>query len=437
MSNNLALSKSLLDFSNLNGKTLLKRTSDFFSWVEERKNLGVFAFGRVLISPALHETVIADSRGINEKQGVNFASQDYLGLVYHQEVRNAAHTIIDEYGVHSAGSPGFCGRTRYSLELESKLANITGYEDCTLFPTGWTAGFSVIAAQVRENDTLIMDSCCHNCLTEGARHVTKNIRRFAHNNVEQLAELLKMSRERDSDNGLFIVVESLYSVDSDSPDLNAIIELAKKYEAVVILDVAHDFGAMRKTGLGLFETLDGDFREYVIVIGSFSKTFAANGGFILGSKRVCEYLRCYSGAQTFSNAISPIQTAVVNKTFDIIFSDEGKFLREQLMNNVLLLREAMESKGLVVGGTPSPIVPVFLDKDVSSVEAFARLTWKHTFEDGLHANLAEFPIVPLGKARFRFQVMATHEEDEIQRAAEILANSQYLAKKELQYEKYN
>jgi glycine C-acetyltransferase len=78
-----------------------------------------------------------------------------------------------------------------------------------------------------------------------------------------------------------------------------------------------------------------------------------------------------------------------------------------------------------------------LDKDVSSVEAFARLTWKHTFEDGLHANLAEFPIVPLGKARFRFQVMATHEEDEIQRAAEILANSQYLAKKELQYEKYN
>lgn len=423
--------KSLFDFITPLGKTLEARTNALYSWTEGRKNAGVFAFGRVLLQPALHETIIADSNGQNPTSGINFASQDYLGLVYNQEVRNAAHAIIDEYGVHSAGSPGFCGRTRYSLELESKLANITGYEDCTLFPTGWTAGFSAIVAQVRENDTLIMDSCCHNCLTEGARHVTKNVRRFAHNNVEQLAELLKMSRERDSDNGLFIVVESLYSVDSDSPDLNAIVELAKKYEAIVILDVAHDFGAMGKTGLGLFETLDGDFREYVIVMGSFSKTFAANGGFILGSKSVCEYLRCYSGAQTFSNAISPIQTAVVNKSFDIIFSDEGHLLRTQLMSNVLSIRNAMELKGFRVGGTPSPIVPVFLDDGGISSEVLARLTWKHIFKNGLHANLAEFPIVPLGKARFRFQVMATHESDEIKRAAEIMAVSREAAFHEL------
>lgn len=424
--------KSLFDFITPLGKTLEARTNALYSWTEGRKNAGVFAFGRVLLQPALHETIIADSNGQNPTSGINFASQDYLGLVYNKEVRNAAHAIIDEYGVHSAGSPGFCGRTRYSLELESKLANITSYEDCTLFPTGWTAGFSAIAAQVRENDTLIMDSCCHNCLTEGARHVTKNVRRFAHNNVEQLAELLKMSRERDSDNGLFIVVESLYSVDSDSPDLNAIVELAKKYEAIVILDVAHDFGAMGKTGLGLFETLDGDFREYVVVMGSFSKTFAANGGFILGSKSVCEYLRCYSGAQTFSNAISPIQTAVVNKSFDIIFSDEGHLLRTQLLNNILSLRNAMELKGFRVGGTPSPIVPVFLEDNGISSEVLARLTWKHIFKNGLHANLAEFPIVPLGKARFRFQVMATHEEDEIKQAAEIMAISREAALNELQ-----
>ena len=115
-----------------------------------RKDAGVFAFGRVLLQPALHETIIADSNGQNPTSGINFASQDYLGLVYNQDVRNAAHAIIDEYGVHSAGSPGFCGRTRYSLELEAKLADITGYEDCTLYPTGWTAGFSVIAGQVKD-----------------------------------------------------------------------------------------------------------------------------------------------------------------------------------------------------------------------------------------------------------------------------------------------
>lgn len=427
---NPALSGSLLNFVKVSGKTLSERYSPFNDWIQARREIGVWTYSRVLFSPALHQTRIANEFGLSPAEGINFASQDYLGLTYRQELRDAAHAVIDQYGVHSAGSPALCGRTEHLLTLENKLTRLVGHEDCIIYATGWMAGFGVITGLVRDTDTIMIDALSHNCLHEGAKHATSNIQKFTHNDMDQLADKLRNERAQHSERAIFIVVESLYSMDSDSPDLKTIVALAQRYEAIVILDVAHDFGAMGKQGLGLLEQLSPEERKSLVVMGSFSKTFAANGGFVLCSNAVRQYLRTYSTTNVFSNAISPMQTAIVNQAFDLVFSDVGQVLRKKLLTNINGLRDAMTAKGLLVSGEPSPIVPVFTQGKTDD-EALARLTSKHLLLNGLHANLVEFPAVPRGKARFRFQVMATHEADELKQAAEIMSASREAALAEL------
>lgn len=428
----IALSNSLLNFVKVSGKNLAERSMAFNNWVEARRAAEVWPYSRVLLEPALHSTVIADEFGVKAVAGINFASQDYLGLASRPELREAAHAAIDEFGVHSAGSPALCGRTRRLVELEDKFAALLGYEACIIYPTGWAAGFGVVTGLVREADTVLIDALCHNCLQEGAKHATGKLRKFAHNDVQQLEQLLREERITNAEGAVFIVVESLYSMDSDSPDLNAILALARRYEAIVILDVAHDFGAMGERGLGLLETLpENDWREHMVVMGSFSKTFGTNGGFVACSGAVRTYLQVYSGTNTFSNAMSPILTGIVHRAFDMVFSEEGVALRRRLLGNINALRAAMQTQGLTVAGTPSPIVPVFAGGHGND-EALARMTSSHLIRNGLHANLVEFPAVPRGKARFRFQVMATHEMPDIQRAAEIMGVSRKAALENLQ-----
>ena len=417
-----SLNKSLLNFIKTPGKNLFARTLDYSDWIRSRRDSSVWPYSRVLLDPALHKTRIADEFGLNGEIGINFASQDYLALSYRSEVKQAAHAVIDKFGVHSAGSPSLCGRTSILLELENTIAKELGYESCMVFPTGWAAGFGVISGLVREADTILIDSLCHNCIQEGARFSTPNVKKFVHNDLDSLENLLIKERSSNSENGIFIVIETLYSMDSDSPDINAVITLSQKNEVILIIDAAHDFGSMGKDGHGLIDniTIEG-WRDNTVVMGSFSKTFAANGGFIVCSNSVRQYYRAYASTQLFSNSISPIQTGVVLQSMKIVFSQEGRELRTKLMQNILDLRKAMNENGFLVAGTPSPIVPVFVSGQ-SDDEALARLTSKYLFQNKLHANLVEFPAVARGKARFRFQVMATHQIEDIKKAAEIMAD---------------
>lgn len=426
-----ALEGSLLNFIKVSGRTLAQRSQGFNDWINARRKLEVWPYSRVLLEPALHKTTIANEYGMQGSTGINFASQDYLGLAYRQEIKDAAHNAIDQYGVHSAGSPALCGRTKILLDLEATIAQQLGFENCVVYPTGWAAGFGVVTGLVREADTVIIDALCHNCIQEGAKHVTSNLRKFQHNDLNHLEQLLREERTTNVEGAIFIITESLFSMDSDSPDLNAVVRLAQQFEAIVILDMAHDFGSMGEHGHGLIDTLTiADWREHVVVMGSFSKTFAANGGFVAAQTLGSTYLRFHSAPLLFSNSISPIQTAVLRKSFEIVFSKEGNYLRKKLSKNIDDLRANMQLNSLKVGGNASPIVPVFTG-GITADEALARITSKYIKQQGLHANLAEYPVVPRGKARFRFQCMATHEAKDIVSAARITAQSRSLALEEL------
>lgn len=414
----MPLQKSVLHFVRLEGTDLRQRHSPFHTWIQERRDLQVFPFARSLQSRVGSSVrVLAEDGTRLEPDFINFASQDYLGLAQDPRISAAGKAAIDTYGVHSAGSPVLMGRHQAYRNLEEKLCSVLQRERCILYPTGWAAGFGVVTGLVRQADTIVMDAFAHNCLQVGARSATTNVTLFPHNNLARLEQALASARNKNPTNGLFVILESLYSMDADSPDLARVQALAREYRAITILDMAHDFGAVGERGLGLLDTVTPDDHPDIIM-GSFSKTFASNGGFVATDAVVHDYLMCHSHPYVFSNALSPVQADVVLACADIVFSDEGTRLRRQLMECIMALRTAMNRKGHTLLGSPSPIVPVLIGE-----EATARVTGRLMQEMGLLANLVEYPAVPYGMARFRFQVMPTHTLHAIEQAADVLTSS--------------
>ena len=203
-------------------------------------------------------------------------------------------------------------------------------------------------------------------------------------------------------------------MDSDTPDLAGLQALCHEFNATLVVDVAHDLGCLGDDGRG-YIGLQNMLGKIDIVMGSFSKTFASNGGFVACKRRaVKEYLRFYSAPATFSNALSPVQAAIILKAFEIVESVEGRIRRVALMANVLSLRHQLREAGLDYYGDPSAIVCVKM-----GTEGLARLVSKRLPKLGLVANLVEFPAVPKGAARIRMQVMANHSEKNIADAVQI------------------
>jgi 7-keto-8-aminopelargonate synthetase-like enzyme len=261
----------------------------------------------------------------------------------------------------------------------------------------------------------VMDMLSHACLQEGANAATDNIHYFRHNNVAAARQKLEQIRKVDNQNGILVITESLFSMDSDTPDIKALQEAAHEFGATLVVDVAHDLGNLGSDGRGHLG-MQNMIGKVDLVMGSFSKTFASNGGFVACRERsVKEYLRYYSSPNTFSNALSPVNAAIVSKCFEIVQSEEGAALRGKLMANVTSLRSLLSCCDFETYGDPSAIVCVKM-----GAESVARLVSRRLPTMGLLANLVEFPAVPKGRARFRLQVMANHKTHDIVEAVQRL-----------------
>jgi glycine C-acetyltransferase len=413
------------DFRVPTGADLLARCDDFFAWEDTRRRSGTWPFSRSTETGPAAVCMVRDDRG-RLCEGVNFASQDYLSLASHPAIEDAAHQAVDEFGVHSAGSPVLVGNTSSSVALERQIADFVGMKEVVLYPTGWAAGFGVIKGLVRSHDHIVMDALAHSCLQTGAQASTQNVLLFRHLDVEHCRERLMAIRSSDPQGGILVVTESLFSMNSDTPDIRAMQELAHEFGATLVVDVAHDLGCLGPRGTGHIGA-QGMQGKVDLVMGSFSKTFGANGGFVASNSRsVKEYLRFYSPTCTFSNALSPVQIAVVGKAFDIVASSEGDALRAQLMGNVLSLRSQIEARGMGVYGDPSAIVAV-----KTGDEALARMTARELPDLGLISNLVEFPAVAKGQARFRLQVMARHTPEQLTAAADRMDKAMAIARRRL------
>src|SRR5215472_11940040 len=402
-----ALTGSMRDFRVPGGADLLARTQGFFRWQELRRQHGLWPFSRATEDGPKTVCMAQDDRG-NRMRGVNFASQDYLSLSSHPAIKETAKETIDRCGVHSAGSPALVGNTSHSVALERKITEFVEMDHVVLYPTGWAAGFGVIKGLVRSADHVVMDMLTHSCLQEGAHAATTNIHLFRHLDNEYCRNILEKIRSKDTENGILVVTEGLFSMDSDTPDLAALQALCHEFNATLVVDVAHDLGNLGDDGRG-FLGIQNMLGKIDIVMGSFSKTFASNGGFVAcKSRAVKEYLRFYSAPATFSNALSPVQAATILKAFEMVESVEGRVLRLELLANVVALRRELQKASLDVYGGSIRGVCVKMGS-----EGLARLVSRRLPELGLIANLVEFPAVPKGAARIRMQVMASHTEKNI------------------------
>jgi 7-keto-8-aminopelargonate synthetase-like enzyme len=419
-----ALLHNPIEYYSLRGIKNDERCKPLDEYGKLRSEHGINTYSNCVMHSPIGPYVDASIGGKKVERYLNFSSQDYTGLSQHPAVRQAVKDVVDELGIHTASSPAFTGRNTKIVELEEKLANVLGMDQAILFTAGWMACFGAVSSLVSKNDIIFLDGYAHNSLQTAAQSATNNIYKFKHNDLNHLETLLKKQRQNNPKSGLFVVVESLYSMHADIIDLKTMLEIINRYDANLILDIAHDFGVYGKHGLGVLEDIPKNELENIVIIGAFSKAFATNGGFIAGKNIIRNRTMLFSPSYTFSNSITPMQTAAALKCAEILFSEQGNSIRKKIKENIDFAIKKFHENGFKTIGNPSPIIPVLIGD-----EKLARLMYKENINQHLLANLAEFPAVPKNQSLFRFQMMATHEPEHITTAIEKFRASKENAQK--------
>jgi len=401
------------DFIAFRGRDLLARVEPYHNHRRERERLGLWPYERTNTGEVGPTADLAEAPGT-----ISFGFQDSLGLASHESVRQAGVDAIHRYGPHSASAPFWQGRHALADATAEPLRQITGCEHLVFFPTGWASAHATIQALVRPWDRVLYDSLCHSSLMFGINAATRRTAPFRHNDVAHARERLASIRSDHADCAILVVTESTFSVDADYPDLAALQSACHEYGATLLVDASHDIGAMGPGGTGQVG-LAGLHGKVDLLIGAFSKTFAFTGGFLATrSPAVADYVRMMGSAQMFSNAITPVALAVVGAAARIVVSAEGDERRARLRRNVSRLRYGMATRGMEISGMMSPLVPVH----VAPLEVAYRMGGE-LLARGVSANFVEFPAVPRGTARFRFQVMSEHTPEQIDRTVAAFAEA--------------
>lgn len=344
---------------------------------------------------------------------VSFANYDYLGLGQDRRVRQAAADAALTLGVGAEASRLVGGsRTVHDL-LEREIADFLGMEDAVTLVSGWMTNASLLGYLLTRSDLIVVDDLAHNSIVVGADVSHAKVLRFVHGNLDDLDALLAEHRPRAK--RALIVVEGLYSMDGDMPDLRRVLELKRKHDTWLMVDEAHSIGVLGATGRGITEHFGVDPREIDFTIGTLSKTFAASGGFIAGRRPVIEWLRFSLPASMFSVGLSPVIAAAVREGLAILRNEPWRTARVQ-ENSRLFLEEA-RARDLNVGAAiGAGVVSVQFPSHDVCMQAAEKLLLA-----GYYAPPIPMMAVPKNKPRIRFFISATHTPAEITGALDVLA----------------
>lgn len=355
-----------------------------------------------------------DSRTqIDGRSLINFSSYDYLGLNGHPEVVQAAKDAIDRYGISCSASRVVAGERPVHRSLERALASHYGAEDSVVFVSGYVTNVGVIAQLVGAKDLVISDAAIHNSAVAGSVLSGAARRSFPHNDLDNLDQILTSVRSKFE--RVLIVVEGLYSMDGDFPDMPRLIDIKKRHNAWLMVDEAHALGVLGRRGFGLFEHFGVDPCSVDIWMGTLSKTLAGCGGYIVGSAVLVDYLRCMTGGFVYSVGLPPVIAASVEKALELVHREPKRVA--QLQGNGAHLRNYAASKGLDTGlSCGTAITPIVVGDSLSAVILSQELNHR-----GINIQPLIYPAVPAKAARLRFFVTSRHSRQDIETAIDVLA----------------
>jgi len=344
---------------------------------------------------------------------VSFANYDYLGLGEDGRVRQAAANAALSFGVGAEASRLVGGsRTLHDL-LECEIAEFLGVEDSVTLVSGWMTNASLLGYLLTRSDLIVIDELAHNSIVVGADVSHAKVLSFDHGNLDDLEAVLAEHRPRAK--RALIVVEGLYSMDGDMPDLRRVVDLKRKYDAWLMVDEAHSIGVLGASGRGITEHFGIDPGEIDFIIGTLSKTFAASGGFIAGRKTVIEWLRFTLPASMFSVGLSPVIAAAVREGLSILRSEPWRTARVQ--DNSRFFVEEARARDLNIGpAVGAGVVSVQFPSNEVCMLAAERL-----LQAGYYAPPIPIMAVPKNRPRIRFFISASHRQADIAGALDEVA----------------
>ncbi|MCC8072073.1 MAG: aminotransferase class I/II-fold pyridoxal phosphate-dependent enzyme [Bacteroidales bacterium] len=380
---------------------LLQTKLSKYTAPQEAKAAGIYPYFRAISSEQDPEVIM------NGKKVLMFGSNCYTGLVNDPRIKEAAIEATRKYGTGCAGSPFLNGTLDIHKELEARLAEYMGKEDAMIYSTGFEVNLGVVSTLTGREDYILWDEQDHASIIEGRRLSFSTALKYKHNDMESLEKQLQKCAP---DKVKLIVTDSVFSMEGDVANVKCIAELAKQYNASVMVDEAHGIGVFGPGGRGVCHHY-GVAQDIDVIMGTFSKSFASLGGFIATDKEITNYLRHHSRSYIFTASITPASTAAALKALEIMEKEPER--QQALWDLTHFALEGFRSAGFEIGHTSTPIIPLFI-----------RDNWK-TFtitrdllEEGIFVNPVVSPAVAPQDTLIRFSLMATHTREQVATALE-------------------
>lgn len=373
---------------------------------------GIGAFGI-----PIEESYSATEARIGKRRVLMLGTNNYLGLSFALECREAAHQAIDQEGTGTTGSRMANGNYYGHRALEREFAEFYKYRECIVFTTGYQANLGTISGLVGAGDVVLIDGDAHASIYDGCILSGADIIRFRHNDPADLEKRLR--RLGDRSRNTLIIIEGIYSMLGDQAPLAEIVQIKNTYQSTLLLDEAHSLGVLGETGQGLVEKT-GMNDEIDFITGTFSKSLCGIGGFCVSNHPQLDQLRYVSHPYIFTASPSPATIASTRAALKLL--QEGRLLRERLWQNAHRLYSSLEKSGYRLGPQPGPIVAILLDNPRQALTL-----WNGLMEHDIYVNLVLPPAAPEGKSLVRCSINAAHTTEQIDQVCDVFSKLHLLS----------
>ena len=347
------------------------------------------------------------------REVINLASNNYLGLTTHKALRKAAVEAAKKYGAGAGAVRTIAGTMQLHMQLEEQIAKFKNVEACVVFQSGFTANAGTVAAVLGKEDLIVSDELNHASIIDGARLSRATIQVFKHKDVKDCERILQ---EHASFTGKkLIITDGVFSMDGDIAPLPELCTLAEKYDCIMMVDDAHSSGVLGRNGRGTIDHFDCHGRVH-IQVGTLSKAIGVMGGYVCGSRELIDFLYLRARPFLFSTSHPPAVTAACIAAFSLLDSPAGEKLVKKLWKNTKTFKRELKKRGFQFKASETPIVPIHVGDAAKAFEFSNKL-----FEAGVFAPAVGYPTVAEGKARLRAIVSAGHKNEQLVKAADILA----------------